>query len=476
MAMRCKERVPLHKVKLYGWTWGWKLQGQAGPLEVRITTRIDKETSQVVAVIPGPPGFSEVSIRREDQTPWKTREIEVGSESFDDMFFVEGPVGFVLALLDAKTRGLMLRVNDALTAAGSRLEIVGGELLAETVDDHVPLILPHLLSVGERLAQPVNVKQRLAQNATEDPEVGVRLKSLLHLVRELPGDEGTLKVLRDACMDRSPEVRLRAARALGAEGRGVLQALAEKLENDDVSAEAVSILDCELPPFENKQVVLLRALRSSSLQTARACLEALGRGGDAASAVNLLVEVMEQQGEVAVFAARAMATTGSPAAEEPLIRALQGNQADLRVAAANALGRIGSTSAVLPLKKRPSVSRATSSSAEPHAKRSPRSNPASQAPRPASSRWPGRKRASCRWRRPTRANCRWLPTRRASFRSSRRSEDSFRSAIPKKAEDSAYRSFRRGQSKAVPGALMRRRGSATVILGSRVLDRKGGGR
>ena len=255
----------LNAVIISGLAWGLKLYGQAGPLAVRIAgSQHNKGGTQVVVVIPGPPGFSEVSIRREYQAPWKTHEIEVGSEVFDQTFYVQGSAQLVLALLDAETRDLLIRTNDVLTTVGSRLEISGSELLAETVDRELASILPLLLRAGEWLAKPVDVKERLAQNATRDPEAGVRLNNLLLLAREFPGDEKTLHVLRAACSDRSPRVQLRAARALGAEGRGVLLKLAESLEDDHVSAEAVSILDRELPPLDNKQVILLRALRSGS--------------------------------------------------------------------------------------------------------------------------------------------------------------------------------------------------------------------
>ena len=345
----------LPEVKLSIWGRGLVLQGQEGLLKVLIAGSPLNKGAQVRIVIPGPPGFSKVSIRREDQTPWKTREIEVGSESFDRTFFVAGPVPLVLALLDAKARRLLVSANDAATGAGSRLEIAGGELVAETGLHQLPLILPILLGIGEQLAQPVGLKWRLdwrlARNATRDPEAGVRLKNLLLLVRERPGDRRTLRVLHAACSDKSPEIRLQAGKALGAQGRSVLLELAESQEDDAVSAEAFSILSNELP-FESTKAILLQALSRRSLQTARTCLESLGgRGGDA-SVVSALVKVMEnEQGELAAFAAQALGTVGSPAPEESLILALQRDQEDLRMAAANALGRIGSSAAVLPLQE-----------------------------------------------------------------------------------------------------------------------------
>ncbi len=353
MARQCVERGRLQGVKVSGWAGKWEIQGQAGRLQVRISaTGFDRSTSQVVIVIPGPPGFSEISIRREDQNPWKTREIETGSEDFDDTFFVAGPVKLVHALLDSRVRGLLLKVNDAFTFAGSRLEIAGVELLVETVEPQLPFLLPLLLNLGERFAKPADVERLLAHNATRDPVAGVRLKNLLLLVHEFPGGQRTLKVLRSARSDGSPKVRLEAAKALGTKGHTVLLQLADGLRDDDVSAEAISILHRDLS-VKHMETLLRRALRKHRAhpQTVRACLEALGRS-EHASAVDLLAEVMEQQqGDVAVCAAHALGSTGSPAAEGPLIRALQGDEVDLRVAAANALGRIGSPAAVLPLQE-----------------------------------------------------------------------------------------------------------------------------
>lgn len=315
---RAAEDCGLHDVWISGLAWWMKLQGRAGKLEVRIaSSRLNKGNAQVVILIPEPPEFSKVSIHREYQAPWKTHEIEVGSESFDQMFCVQGPERVALSLLNAEGRYLLILLSDVLTTVGSRLEISGGELRVEMADRELSRILPLLLRIGKWFTQPLDVEQRLVQNATRDPEAGVRLRSAV---------------------------------ALGAKGRGLLLELARNLEDDAVSAKAVSLLSRELP-FESTKTVLLRALSSSRPQTARACLETLSRDAGA-SAINLLVEVMEQQqGEVAAFAAHALGATASPAAEGPLIRALQREDKDLQVAAANVLGRIGSPAAVLPLKE-----------------------------------------------------------------------------------------------------------------------------
>ena len=253
----------------------------------------------------------------------------------------------VFALLDAKTRNLLIHASGVIS---NRIEIFDGELVAEMADRHLSRILPLLFRIGEWFTRPVDVGQRLVQNATRDPEAGVRLKNLLLLAREQPGDPETRKVLQAACSDPSPEVRLRAGRALGVEGLPVLVKITEDLEDDAVSAEAVSMLDRELPS-ERIQDILRHALDSHCPQTALACMNVLGRHGDV-SAVGVLVKVMEnEQEKLAVSAAQILETIGSPEAEGPLILALQRDQPALRVAAANALARAGSPAAVLPLKE-----------------------------------------------------------------------------------------------------------------------------
>jgi len=253
--------------------WNARLTAQAGPVTVRIEPGNRDRHHRIVVQIPGPPDFSEVRIRRPPLFQ-REREIEIGDNRFDDAFLIEGSPRLVLALLDADMRLLLTDLNTV-----GRLEISAGALRVEDVqEERVPGVLPLFLDAGRRLAQPMDVPRRLAGNANCDPEAGVRLQNLRLLILELPGEPETREVLRTACSDASPEVRLQAAKGLGAEGRDVLLDLVESQVDDTVSAEALSALDRDLS-FERIRAILATALDRSHTQTAHACTEALGRIG-----------------------------------------------------------------------------------------------------------------------------------------------------------------------------------------------------
>jgi len=319
------------------------LKALAGPVEVRFEDS-RRYGTRVVVVVPGPPGFSDVTIHREPGQP-SGPPVEVGDVLFDRAFYVLGPVPLVCAMLDAEVRGLLWRLS-----AECRLEIAGGELRAEMRETHVASLLPLLLDLGQRLAQHVDPPRCLAENARRDPDAGARLRNLLVLAREFPGAAETVEALRTACSDPKPEIRLRAAQGLGAEGRDALLELAQSELDDTWNAQAVSILGRRLP-FDLTSGILTHALRRRRTLTARACLESLGRSGDPAAVATLANVMAREQGELATAAALALGKAGSTAAEPPLILALQQKNTDVMAAAATALGQVGTAEAVLPLKK-----------------------------------------------------------------------------------------------------------------------------
>jgi hypothetical protein len=325
---------------------GPRLTARAGSVAVTIDGQGQKGRNTRVDVrFPVPPDVQPVILRRRTHAR-RAGEIEIGDASFDEAFAVKGPLGQVLSLLDAETRLQLIFAH-----AESRVEISAGAFRAAQVNEEsLPRILPRLLHIGWRFAQPADVPRRLAGNVKADPEAGVRLQNLLFLIRELPAAPETREALRTACADASPEIRLQAAKGLGAAGRDVLLDLAGSRVDDAVRAEAVSVLDRELS-FERTKAILDDALDRYHPKTACACLEALGKSGDAAAVDELGKVLAREPGELAAAAAQALGATGSPAAEPALLQALQRQEEEVRLAVVHALGRVGTAAAVLPLQE-----------------------------------------------------------------------------------------------------------------------------
>jgi len=283
------------------------------------------------------------------------REIETGDEGFDDEFYVTGPSAAVRAVLSHDTRVLLrsLLVEVGLDVAGGALRglIREEEDARESHDLLLSRTLPLLLEAASRLRWPADAPGQIAQNARTDAEPGVRRENLLALVRDFPEAAVTRETLRAACADESDDVRVRAAIALGDEGRPTLLEIARRGDGDDVAAgRAIAALGDHLTGDDVKQI-LGRALRSRRAETAHECLASLGRRAEA-TAIPVIARVMAiEKGSLAVSAARALAETGLTSAEPPLLAALDRDHAALRVAAAEALGRVGSAAAVLPLKE-----------------------------------------------------------------------------------------------------------------------------
>lgn len=321
--------------------------------------------------MPGPPGFSDVRIHAQTGTskresavsyeapsllgrllevfsespvPIELPDFELGDRSFDDAFSIGGQTRMVCLLLDVKTRRLMVKLN-----ADCRLEMDGGEIKTEVADARLLQVLPLLLELGHRFAQPMDDAQRLAENALHDPEAAVRRCNLTVLVRSCSRDTAMEETLRKACSDRNPENRLRAAMELGSQDKDLLvRELAAGMADDALSAQAAARWREDLP-FEAMTNLLTVSLRRRRTKTAYACVVALGRWGKAA--VEPLAKVVAtEEGELAVTAVRVLSRIGTPA-EAPLIAALKREMTDLRFPAASALASVGTAAAILPLRE-----------------------------------------------------------------------------------------------------------------------------
>ena len=318
------------------------LYGSSGDLRVRLEgyRRGKYERGTKIVVTGLGHGAGGLSLRREglgtaiEKRFIGEREIEIGDPSFDDEYYVQGQAPLALAILEPGTRrrlaGLLRGrvavegrepVDVDATLADGVLEVCVKESGFSGSGEHIPAILQEALEVARLLVAPEDVAGRIAANVGREPEPGARLRAVLMLAREFRPHPATRATLLAAREDASEEVRLRAAMALGEEGRATLLDLVGRTGTGDAcAARAIGALGENLPEGL-AQTTLRRALGGAGRPlTAQACLEAQGR-------------------------------LGRPDAEALLLQALRTDDPPVSVAAARALGRVGTVTAVVPLRE-----------------------------------------------------------------------------------------------------------------------------
>jgi hypothetical protein len=309
---------------------GQALTARRGPLRVRFERGYALDLRQVTRIVLQslPCGNAGLTLRSEglgslvDKIMSGKDELGTGDAEFDAVFHVQGLPTAVRALLDVDTRRMLAALQEK-----SRVSISNGEICAELTepsDGDVDRLAPALrlaLNLAAHMNRAGDMATRLADIVLEDPLPTVRLACLLTLAADVQDLPLVRRTLTAAGADPDAEVRLRAGLALGAEGTEILRRVATATTADDeCAADAIAALD-ELP-VEKIRRILTRALKVRRRETARACVEMLGRsGGEAAAAQAVLLDVLAR------------------------------NSATLRTAAAAALGRVGSIEAVLPLQE-----------------------------------------------------------------------------------------------------------------------------
>jgi HEAT repeats len=320
------------------------VHGRSGELRVRLESyRRGKYEHGTKIVVTGlGHGAGGLSLRREglstaiEKRFIGEREIEIGDPSFDDEYFVQGRAPLALALLDPETRRCVAELLRGRVSIPHETGVDVGPSLSDGVlevrvkesgftgnRERIPQILASVLEVARRLVAPADVAARIASNLRAEPEAGARLRSVLMLAREFPRHPATRDALRACLGDSSGEVRLRAATALGEEGRSTLLDLVERAGTDDwCAARAVAALGERLPA-ERAEAALRRALGGAGRpETAQACLDALVRLGRAEAEGLILEALRHEDGAVAVAAARALGKVGSVAAVPALHEAM----------------------------------------------------------------------------------------------------------------------------------------------------------
>jgi HEAT repeat protein len=245
-----------------------------------------------------------------------------GDERFDPLVQLHGDEAQAIALLDSETRhalryarGLSVSVEGGAVTQHHRALLCSLDEIGTSIDS--------IKDLARRFLVPEDVAGRLAANARDDPEPGVRARNLEVLARHFPGRaQGPLRAALD---DYSDEVRLRAAVALGEEGRETLLGFAQDdASSEDLRVRAVDALGGRLPLAQMSQL-----------------LETLLDGG---SLMVVLAAIVGFEKSVAEAPPAAVSS-----AEGALFRVLDHREERVRLAAAQALGRVGSVAAVTPL-------------------------------------------------------------------------------------------------------------------------------
>ncbi len=344
-----------------GFFEGAFLIGRAGDLRVRLEgyRRGKYERGTKIVVTGLGHGAGGLSLRREglstaiEKRFVGEREIEIGDPSFDEEYFVQGRAPLAVALLDPETRrrvGALLRNRIAMPTGGwvdvdaslsdGVLEVRVKESGFSGSRERIPDILAVVLEVGERLVAPRDVAARIAEKLRAESSAGARVESVRVLAREFPQHPATRDALLAGCQDPSEEVRLRAAVALGEEGRSTLLDLVERTgTGDSCAARAVTALADRLPA-ERAEAALRRALGGAGRpRTAQACLEALAFLGRTEAEGLIMEALRHEDGAVAVAAARALGKTGTVAAV-PALREAAEPGGQMRSAARQAIAEI----------------------------------------------------------------------------------------------------------------------------------------
>ncbi len=289
------------------------------------------------------------------------RDIETGDEAFDGDVFVSGLPSLAHGVLGADARRVALALTRGrLPVPGAPwveadVDVGHGKIVVEITesvfdDAERPAVsgalLLWLLDAARRLAAPESVPAAIAARAAADPEPGVRLACVRHLIEAFGADPSTRPALLGARTDPDARVRVEAAQALGDDGvETLLDVVREESAGDALRARAIVALGARLP-VDLATVILGRAGDAAQRASGLACVDVLGATGPHALAA-LRVALASGDGEVAVGAARALARVGESSAEA-LVAALADPRPAVRVAAVESLGRVGGVD-VVPL-------------------------------------------------------------------------------------------------------------------------------
>lgn len=278
-----------------------------------------------------------------------------GDAGFDDQVLVGGRAPVALAVLTpAARRAFLAALERNLTA-----RVEGGRVTIECAADGageeaVGAVRAAVALAGELVLPPGGVGFTLARRAVEDPLPGVRLHAFEAIAHQ-PGDLGTGdddRAARRLLADPHPELRLRAAMRLGAEGVEVLARMVRTPAPKErpVKGERLwwelKLPDGASPPDE----ALFETVEAHELRRARALRHLAEHAPRELVVLPLVREALHGPGQLRAAALDALAVLGVPSLEPEALDALGSHDPGVRQAAVGALAAIGTAAAVPALR------------------------------------------------------------------------------------------------------------------------------
>jgi hypothetical protein len=275
------------------WRWPSDIEGTVDGVPTRLSrphlTALERSLAVSVAGLSSEIEIEPEGLRKLALKAVGVRDVVTGDSDFDRKLFVQGAPVPVFAILDADTRQALLRL-----ARRWHLHLKAGQLsierrLSPTGVGGLVRAARELAAVSGALAGRVAPFGRLEHNALNDPQPNVRLNNIDILARDR---RQRAAVLREALLDPSEKVRVRAAVWLGVEGREtLLDLLNSPTLEPESAAEAIRSLGAHLPEARGLEL-LGRALDEDRRSVARAAAESLGHAGTT-SAVPALRAVID---------------------------------------------------------------------------------------------------------------------------------------------------------------------------------------
>lgn len=263
-----------------------------------------------------------------------------GEELFDRTIAIEGEDRWLAARMGATTRALLM---EATPSAGlivfDGVVHVGIGLWSSAAAMEAALMTG--VRVARLLSEDIDVPALTAENATRDPSAVIRRRCLNRLIRDnAPNSRDVAFSLLD---DEAPQVRLTAAKHVGARAVKTLWSLAsQRGVPTPIRAEALEVF-VKYETFEDARQGLLSLMASPQPDPVQAAVaEGIRQIGDERFEPHLLALLASGGPAARVMAARALGQVGTLAAVETLtaLANKRGEEEALRAAARAAVTSI----------------------------------------------------------------------------------------------------------------------------------------